>query len=263
VKSAKSKRQEQAVVFGIHAVGVFLRRTPHLLIRLHVLETRKDERLEEILRRAAAAGRVPEPVTRDQLDRMAGGGNHQGVLAIIKPRPAGNEAQLGALLDGLDMDPLLLVLDGVQDPQNLGACLRTADAAGVHAVIAPRNRAAGLNATVRKVAAGAAETVPFIQVTNLARAMRGLRDRGIRLVGTAGEAGTSIFDTVFEGPLAIVMGGEGRGLRRLTREHCDLLVSLPMAGAVESLNVSVATGICLYQALAGRRPDLAAGGGGE
>jgi 23S rRNA (guanosine2251-2'-O)-methyltransferase len=263
VKSAKSKRREQAVVFGIHAVGVFLRRTPHLLIRLHVFETRKDERLEEIIRRAAAAGCVPDPVTREQLDRMADGGNHQGVLAIIKPRPAGNEAELGALLDGLDTDPLLLVLDGVQDPQNLGACLRTADAAGVHAVIAPRNRAAGLNATVRKVAAGAAETVPFIQVTNLARAMRGLRDRGVRLVGTAGEAETSIFDMVFEGPLAIVMGGEGRGLRRLTREHCDLLVSLPMAGAVESLNVSVATGICLYHALAGRRPDLAAGGGGE
>lgn len=252
MSKGRSRHGELGVVYGIHAVGLFLARTPHLLIRLHVLASRDDRRLGEILERAEIAGCRPEPATREQLDRMSGNGNHQGIVAVIKPRPSGSDSDLDALLDALDVDPLLLILDGVQDPHNLGACLRSADAAGVHAVVAPRNRAAGLNATVRKVAAGAAETVPFIQVTNLARTMRGLRDRGIRLVGTAGDAETSLFEADLGGPLALVLGGEGKGLRRLTREHCDLLVALPMKGAVESLNVSVATGICLYFALARR-----------
>ena len=259
----KSAERDRAMVYGIHAVDLFLRRTPHLVIGLHVLESREDRRLEGIIRRARIAGCRPETVTREQLDRLADGGNHQGILAFIKPRPPGNEAQLDALLDGLDGDALLLVLDGVQDPHNLGACLRTADAAGVDAVIAPRNRAAGLTATVRKVAAGAAESVPFVQVTNLARSLRGLKERGIRVVGTAGDGDAGLFETDLTGPLALVMGGEGRGLRRLTREHCDALVSLPMAGAVESLNVSVATGICLYFALERRAAGLACGEVGE
>jgi 23S rRNA (guanosine2251-2'-O)-methyltransferase len=251
------------MVYGIHAVDVFLRRTPHLVIGLQVLESREDRRLEGILRRAEIAGCWLETATREHLDRLADGGNHQGILAFIKPRPPGNDAQLDTLLDGFDGDPLLLVLDGVQDPHNLGACLRSADAAGVDAVIAPRNRAAGLTATVRKVAAGAAETVPFIQVTNLARTIRGLKERGIRVVGTAGDGEAGLFDTDLTGPLALVMGGEGKGLRRLTRDHCDVLVSLPMTGAVDSLNVSVATGICLYFVLDRRGAGLACWEGGE
>ena len=206
-----------------------------------------DERLEEIIRRAAAAGCVPDPVTREQLDRMADGGNHQGVLAIIKPRPAGNEAELGALLDGLDTDPLLLVLDGVQDPQNLGACLRTADAAGVHAVIAPRNRAAGLNATVRKVAAGAAEQLPFATVGNLNRVLGWLADYGVRAIGTSDKADSSLYTADLSGSVVLVMGREHTGLSQSISSRCDTLVSLPMKGVVSSLNVSVATGVCLYE----------------
>jgi len=178
---------------------------------------------------------------------------HQGVIGRLQPSRERNERDLELLLDGLEHPPFLLVLDGVQDPHNLGACLRTADAAGVDAVIAPRDRAAGLTATACKVACGAAQTVPFIRVTNLARTLGRLQKAGIWLVGAAGEEDRELYQADLTGPLAIVVGGEGRGLRRLTRERCDLLVSIPMAGIVESLNVSVATGICLYEALRQRR----------
>jgi 23S rRNA (guanosine2251-2'-O)-methyltransferase len=198
-------------------------------------------------------------VPRPTLDRLCEGAAHQGVVARVRARAALREPDLESLLDGLAEPPLLLVLDGVQDPHNVGACLRCADATGTHAVIVPRDRAAGLTPTVRKVSSGASESVPFVQVTNLARTLEALGERGIRRVGADEAAGAELFDTDLGGPLALVLGAEGRGLRRLTRERCDLLVRLPMLGAVESLNVSVAAGVCLYFARAGRR-QAAAGG---
>ena len=174
---------------------------------------------------------------------------HQGVVARCRAVTVWQEDDLDQLLDGLSVPPLLLVLDGVQDPHNLGACLRSADAAGVHAVIAPRDRAVGLTPVVRKVASGAAETVPFIQVTNLARTLRTLKDKGLWTVGADAEGDGDVFSADLRGPTVLVMGAEGQGMRRLTREHCDLLVRIPMQGTVESLNVSVATGICLFEAV--------------
>jgi 23S rRNA (guanosine2251-2'-O)-methyltransferase len=187
------------------------------------------------------------------LDKLADGGRHQGVLAEVAARSGDPETQLEEALEAAGPTPLLLVLDGVQDPHNLGACLRSADAAGVAAVIAPRDRAAGLTPVVRKVAAGAAEAVPFVAVVNLARTLRELKERGLWLVGTDDSADKSLHDVDLTGPLALVMGSEGEGMRRLTRECCDQLVSIPMAGAVESLNVSVATGVVLFEAVRQRR----------
>jgi 23S rRNA (guanosine2251-2'-O)-methyltransferase len=183
---------------------------------------------------------------RTRLDGMAGNGRHQGVLARVVDTPI-PYLDINDVLESLDEPPFLLVLDGVEDPHNLGACLRVADAMGVHAVIAPKDRAAGLNATVRKVACGAAESVPFIAVTNLARTLRELKEAGIWLVGAAAEAEGDLFSVKLSGPLALVLGAEGTGLRRLTAETCDELVHIPMFGSVESLNVSVASGICLYE----------------
>lgn len=249
----RTQQEPETLVYGIHAVGHLLRVSADRIVELHVAEDRTDQRLSGLRDLGRRQGIEPMPVSREELDHRAGGA-HQGVLAVVRPRAAGNEDDLAVSLDTLE-EPLLLVLDGVQDPHNLGACLRTADATGVNAVIAPKDRAAGLTATVRKVASGASETVSFYQVTNLARTLRDLGNRGIRRIGTDGDASTSLFAADLTGPLAIVMGGEGRGLRRLTREHCDSLVSLPMLGAVESLNVSVATGVCLYTALARRTTE--------
>ncbi len=249
---------DQSLVFGLHAVTHLLRTAPERVLELKLARDRHDQRLQEIVDLALVAGIKPQTVERRVLDQASDGAAHQGTLARIRPRPAAGERELDALLDGLDAagrSPLLLILDGVQDPHNLGACLRTADATGVHAVIAPRDRASGLTATARKVSSGAAETVPFVQVTNLARTLRMLADRGIQRVGTDGEAPLGLFEADLSGPLALIMGAEGKGLRRLTREHCDLLVQLPMAGSVSSLNVSVATGVCLYFALAARAPS--------
>jgi 23S rRNA (guanosine2251-2'-O)-methyltransferase len=214
---------------------------------------RRDRRLAEIAELAQAAGVRIRQVERDEIERVARGLNHQGAVAFVRTPATRGEGDLATLLDGLAAPPFLLLLDEVQDPHNLGACLRSADAAGVHAVIAPRDNAVGLTPVVCKVASGAAETVPYVQVTNLARTMGGLKDRGIWLIGTAGEAETDLFGVDLAGSLGLVMGGEGKGLRRLTRERCDLLVRLPMLGTVESLNISVATGICLYEALRQRR----------
>jgi len=183
------------------------------------------------------------------MDKLASGERHQGVIAQLKKIDNLGEGALDSVLDNAGPNPLLLVLDGVTDPHNLGACLRSADAAGVHAVIVPRDRAAGLSPVVRKVAAGAAETVPLIQVTNLARTLRWLKERGFWLVGTDDEATQSIYTAKLTGPIAIVLGAEGAGMRRLTKEHCDLLVNIPMQGVVESLNVSVATGVTLFEAV--------------
>jgi len=211
---------------------------------------RRDGRITEI-RQLALAAQVPvREVGRGQLERLVPGSNHQGVVARTRVSALRDENALETLLQGLEEPPFLLILDGVQDPHNLGACLRSADAAGIHAVITPRDRAVGLTSTVCKVASGAAETLPFIQVTNLARTLRWLRDEaGVWLVGTAGEAEVSLFQADLKGSLGLVMGGEEKGMRRLTREHCDLLIKIPMFGAVESLNVSVAAGICLFEAV--------------
>ena len=236
-------------VFGLHAVAALLEHEPGRVTRLWVLASRKDARLNRLVDLARKRGVPINESTRVELDSLAEGARHQGVVAAYagESAPLG-EADLERLLDAVQEGPaLVLVLDGVQDPHNLGACLRTADAAGAHAVVAPRDRAVGLTPAVLKVASGAAESVPFVQVTNLARTLRALKDRGLKVVCAAGEAEQSVFAADLSGPLALVMGGEGGGLRRLTREQCDALVRIPMAGAVESLNVSVAAAVCLYE----------------
>lgn len=240
-------------IFGLHAVAGFIEAAPERVEALWVDEQRHDKRIRGLTARAEAVGITARGADRKRLDKLAGGGRHQGVVAEVKPRAPGSERDLEQILAQAGAPVLLLVLDGVQDPHNLGACLRTADGAGVDAVIVPRDRACGLTSTVRKVATGAAETVPFIQVTNLARTLRFLQHAGVRLVGTAGEAPGDLYEADLTGPLALVLGAEGTGLRRLTREHCDELISIPMLGAVESLNVSVSAGICLYEALRHRR----------
>ncbi|MDT8387402.1 MAG: 23S rRNA (guanosine(2251)-2'-O)-methyltransferase RlmB [Thiogranum sp.] len=235
-------------VFGVHAVRGVLQRKPERIALLMVLESRGDARIEELLQLATTASVPLRRVSRRELDDEVPGVSHQGVVALVGTAPTFGEQDLPQLLSGLDHPPFLLILDGVQDPHNLGACLRSADAAGVDAVILPKDRSAPLNATVRKVACGAAEAVPVIRVTNLARTLRTLRDAGVWLYGAAGDAAQTVYETDLGGPIALLLGGEGKGLRRLTREHCDGLVSIPMAGSVSSLNVSVATGICLFEA---------------
>lgn len=239
--------------FGLHAAHSLLRHDPQQALEILVLEERGDQRIQEILREAERHGLAVRRVPRKTLDKLSENGNHQGILVHCRSQPAASEHDLDDLLDGLSEPPFLLVLDGVQDPHNLGACLRTADAAGIHAVLVPKDRAAGLSPTVRKVACGGAESVPLIQVTNLARALEHLKQRGIWLVGLAGETDASLFESALDGPLALVLGAEEKGLRRLTRETCDALVRIPMYGQVESLNVSVASAVCLYEAVRQRR----------
>jgi len=234
-------------VYGIHAVAHLLRAAPERVTAMLVLQDRPDGRVAALVERAREAGIAVNPVAADVLDRHCGG-VHQGIAVQVRASEPWDEKTLLRHLGGVDQ-PLLLVLDGVKDPHNLGACLRVADGAGADAVIVPRDRAVGLTATVRKVACGAAETTPLVRVRNLARAMRGLKEAGIWCIGTEADGAASYTDADLSGPIALVMGGEESGLRRLTREHCDLLVGLPMHGMVESLNVSVASGICLYEAL--------------
>jgi 23S rRNA (guanosine2251-2'-O)-methyltransferase len=240
---------EEALVFGLHAVRTLLRLRPERAESLLLLKGREDARISEVLELAKAAGIRVEWRDARELDRLAGGDRHQG--ACVRMRAVGvlGEGALDEILDRAVAPPLLLVLDGVQDPHNLGACLRTADAAGVNAVIVPRDRAVGLTPTVRKVASGAAESVPLIQVVNLARTQRWLKERGIWMIGADDQAPKSIYETALDMPVALVLGAEGTGLRRLTRENCDALIRIPMLGAVESLNVSVATGVVLFEAL--------------
>ena len=240
-------------IYGLHAVRALLTRRPQAVARLYVQSGREDQRLKELLKLAAGAGVAVESRAAGALSDLSSGAPHQGVVAEVTPAVALDEDALiegvGQRIDSGEGPPLLLVLDGIQDPHNLGACLRTADAAGVDFVIAPRDRATGLTPAVRKVAAGAAESVPFVQVTNLARALREIKDLGVWLVGTSDQAEASLYRADLKGPLGVVMGAEGQGLRRLTRELCDVEVCLPMRGMVESLNVSVATGVVLYEAL--------------
>ena len=235
-------------VFGLHAVQALLDRHPKRIKRLLLQAGRLNERQQALLALAERQGVALQRVAGDELDAQAEG-VHQGVVAEVVPSQLWSEEMLGHMLDRLEGAPLLLVLDGVTDPHNLGACLRSADAAGAHAVIVPRDRSASLNPTVRKVACGAAETVPLVAVTNLSRTLKQLKQRGLWVVGTAGEADQLIYDVDFTVPSIIIMGAEGAGMRRLTREHCDYLAKLPMAGSVSSLNVSVATGICLFEAV--------------
>jgi 23S rRNA (guanosine2251-2'-O)-methyltransferase len=235
------------VLFGFHAVGVRLRTAPKSIVEIYVDATRKDARMRQFLQKLQEAGLRPIEADGLRLSRLAGSAGHQGVVARVEPLPVTHS--LDDLLDGLAVPPLLLVLDGVTDPHNLGACLRVADGAGAHAVIAPKDHAVGINATVAKVASGAAETVPYFMVTNLARTLGELKERNIWCLGLSDEATQTLYQADLKGPTALVMGAEGTGLRQLTRKTCDALVSIPMLGAVESLNVSVASGICLYEAV--------------
>lgn len=240
-------------VVGIHSVRGSLRQAGGGVDEVWLEHRRRDRRLAELVELAREAGVRVRQVEPREIEAAAPGLNHQGALAWVSTAVSRGEPNLETILDGLAVPPFLLILDEIQDPHNLGACLRTADAAGIQAVIAPRDQAVGLTPTVSKVASGAAESVPFVQVTNLARTMDALKARGIWIVGLAGEAEMDLYGIDLKGPLALVLGSEGRGLRRLTRERCDFLARLPMLGIVESLNVSVATGVCLYEALRQRR----------
>jgi len=244
---------EDEILFGQHAVRTALKRDSKRIKRLLVQQGRNDERIQQVIDLAAPVHVRPERVSRQELDRLSDGGVHQGVLVLCDPILSKDEGFLDQLLDGLETAPFLLILDGVTDPHNLGACLRTADAAGVQAVIAPKDKSAPLNSTVSKVACGAAEVVPYVQVTNLARTLQMLQQRGIWITGTAGEAEQMVYDANLTGPMALIMGAEGKGMRRLTRENCDHLVKIPMSGEVSSLNVSVAAGVCLFEAVRQRR----------
>ncbi|MFY1026917.1 23S rRNA (guanosine(2251)-2'-O)-methyltransferase RlmB [Actinobacillus seminis] len=234
-------------IYGIHAVNAFLSRAPERLIEVYVLKGREDKRLQPLLNELHQLGISVQFLNRDSLDKKANGEVHQGIIARVQPTKELNEQDLDRILQHQSA-PLLLVLDGVTDPHNLGACLRTADAAGVCAVIVPKDKSAQLTSIARKVACGAAESVPLIRVTNLTRTLRELQQQhNIWVVGTAGEATETLYQSKLTGSLALVMGAEGDGIRRLTRETCDQLISIPMAGAVSSLNVSVATGVCLFE----------------
>ena len=235
-------------VFGIHAVQTKLQRNPERVQEIWFQEGREDQRLNQVKALADEQGIECQIMPRRELDNKVKG-RHQGVVAGCTPNPAKDEHFLTQLLAELNEPVFLLILDGVTDPHNLGACLRTADAAGVHAVVAPKDKSASLNSTVSKVACGAAESIPFVQVTNLARCLKSLQDAGIWITGTAGEATQHIYQTDLTGNMALVMGAEGEGMRRLTREGCDQLVKIPMAGEVSSLNVSVAAGVCLFEAV--------------
>ena len=240
------------VLFGFHAVGVRLKTAPASILEVYFDASRRDARMRQFIDRAREAEVRLIEADGLRLAKLAGSHGHQGVAALVQPVPQARS--LDDLLDQMehadDVDPpLLLVLDGVTDPHNLGACLRVADGAGAHAVIAPKDHAAGINATVAKVASGAADTVPYFMVTNLARTLNELKERNIWVIGTSGDADKTLYQVDMRTPTALVLGAEGPGMRQLTRKTCDELVSIPMQGAVESLNVSVASGVCLYEAL--------------
>jgi 23S rRNA (guanosine2251-2'-O)-methyltransferase len=235
------------VLYGFHAVGVRLKTAPRSIIEIYFEPTRRDARMRQFLERANEAGARLIEADGLRLSKLCGSHGHQGVAARVEALP--QITSLDDLLDSITEPPLLLVLDGITDPHNLGACLRVADGAGAHAVIAPKDHAAGINATVAKVASGAAETMPYFMVTNLARTLNELKERSIWITGTSDDAPQTLYQVDLKGPTALVLGAEGDGMRQLTRKTCDQLVSIPMKGAVESLNVSVASGVCLYEAL--------------
>lgn len=235
------------VLFGFHAITVRMKTAPKSILELHVETARRDARMRAFAERAREAGIKIVDSDGDRLDKLAGSSRHQGVVARVEAVKMPHS--LDEVVENIEGPPLLLVLDGVTDPHNLGACLRVADGSGTHAVVAPKDHAVGINATVAKVASGAAETVPYIMVTNLARTLTELKEHDIRIIGTSDDAEHTLYDLDLTGPVAFVLGAEGDGMRQLTRKTCDELVRIPMAGAVESLNVSVASAVCLYEAL--------------
>jgi 23S rRNA (guanosine2251-2'-O)-methyltransferase len=235
------------VLFGFHAVGVRLKTAPQSIVEIYFEPTRRDARMRQFVAKAQEAGVRLIEADALRIAKLSGSHGHQGVAARVEPLPQVHS--LDELLESLTEPALLLVLDGVTDPHNLGACLRVADGAGVHAMIAPKDHAVGVNATVAKVASGAAETVPYFMVTNLARTLNELKERNIWCIGTSDDAPKTLYEVDLKGPVALVLGAEGEGIRQLTRKTCDELVRLPMKGAVESLNVSVASGVCLYEAV--------------
>jgi 23S rRNA (guanosine2251-2'-O)-methyltransferase len=235
------------ILFGFHAVTVRLKTAPRSVLEVHVDAARRDQRMHQFVDRVTTAGARLVESDNARLAKMSGTQRHQGVVARVEA--VATSHSLDETLDAVDGAPLLLVLDGVTDPHNLGACLRVADGAGANAVIAPKDHAVGLNATVAKVASGAADTVPYFMVTNLARTLNELKERDIRVVGTSDDARKTLYELDLTGPVALVLGAEGSGMRQLTARTCDELVRLPMRGAVESLNVSVASAVCLYEAV--------------
>ena len=234
------------ILFGFHAVSVRLKTARASVHEIYFDPTRRDARMRQFLERVRESGVRLIEADGPRLASLSGGHGHQGVVAKVAPVVQAHS--LDDLLDQVDGPPLLLVLDGVTDPHNLGACLRVADGAGVHAVIAPKDHAAGINATVAKVASGAAETVPYFMVTNLARSIGEIKERGIVCMGASDDAPQSLYQADLRAPLALVLGAEGSGMRQLTRKSCDQLIRIPMRGAVESLNVSVASAVCLFEA---------------
>ncbi|MCO7226454.1 23S rRNA (guanosine(2251)-2'-O)-methyltransferase RlmB [Pleionea sp. CnH1-48] len=235
-------------VCGIHAVELLLKKSSDQVVKIYMQANRQDQRSQNVMQ---LAKKHQIPVVRwakEKLDKMLPEDVHQGVIAdVAGGATVQSENSLYELVEKLQEKTFLLILDGVTDPHNLGACLRTADAAGIHGVVVPKDKSVGLNATVRKVACGAAETVPFFAVTNLVRCLKQLQDLGVWIIGTAGEAEQNTFEAKFTGPMALIMGAEDKGMRRLTRENCDELIKIPMKGSVSSLNVSVATGVCLFE----------------
>ncbi|KAF7768839.1 23S rRNA (guanosine2251-2'-O)-methyltransferase [Pseudoalteromonas citrea] len=236
------------LIYGFHSIEAILNKEPERFLEIYALKGREDKRLNPIINEARRFGISVQFMQRKALDNKSKGEQHQGIIANVKAARTYSERDLDDII-AREANPFFLVLDGVTDPHNLGACLRSADAAGVHGVIVPKDKSAKLTGTARKVACGAAETVPLIQVTNLARTLRDIKEAGVWVAGTAGETDTHVFDASLTGPIAIIMGAEGDGMRRLTREHCDILVKIPMVGTVSSLNVSVATGVCLFEVL--------------
>ena len=244
---------KKQIIFGIHAVSSLLAHQADRIVRVCLQKDRKDDKITEIADKAVEQDVSVEYIPKRELDKIAPDANHQGVVAYCQAARILDEHDLKELLEKLTEPAFLLVLDGVQDPHNLGACFRSADAAGVHVIIAPKDRAVGLTPTVSKVASGAMETVPFAQVTNIARTLGMLKEMGVWIYGTDGEVEQTIYQTDFTGPVALVLGAEGEGMRRLTREHCDILVKIPMLGTVESLNVSVAAGVTLFEVVRQRQ----------
>jgi 23S rRNA (guanosine2251-2'-O)-methyltransferase len=255
--SRHSKRNKQAkseqtipddLMYGLHAIQAALEVTTPRVTEIWLANDREDERTTSIIQLAAQHGIALHKVEREQLDKRLPDVQHQGGIARCKPISQLDEKALYSLIDDLNEPAFLLILDCVQDPHNLGACMRSAEAAGAHAVIAPKDRASSLTATALKVSSGAAERLPFIQVTNLSRVLKDLQQKGVWLVGTSGDCEQSLFEVDLKGPLGLILGAEGKGIRRLTRENCDQVVYIPMKGQAESLNVSVASGVCLFEA---------------
>lgn len=245
--------QKQNYIYGVHTIQALLKEAPDRIKQIFIQGGKPTASIKDIMAHAEVTHIPIQATSRDHLDTLSGGGVHQGVVAHILPKPQYAETDLPILLDALTVPPFLLVLDGVQDPHNLGACLRSANAAGVHAVIIPKDKAASLTPVVYKAASGAADVTPLIPVTNLVRTLNQLKERGIWVYGASDAATKSIYAADLKGSIAWVLGAEGAGLRRLTGETCDALFSIPMQGTVSSLNVSVAAGVCLFEALRQRQ----------